>query len=170
MKLIYVLSLVLSTLSLHAQRGNVKLAANATLVLQRMPFQATGKVLKFNAGKGLNGTKTLLDSNGHPVFGSDGEVPQYILQKALLLIGSHQYNLRVDGMYNPWFGTGFKDGPNPHFFNLKKIGNSYRLQALFSDGAGSYAAEWVIIGASTRRTVLTADDEKLTEYFSAVSK
>ena len=40
----------------------------------------------------------------------------------------------------------------------------FLLRSWFSDGAGSYCAEWLIVGKSSIRTVLT-NDEWMFEYF-----
>jgi len=64
-------------------------------------------------------------------------------------------------MYNPWFGEGVYD----KLFKIRKDGTEIRITGLFSDGAGSYGAEWLIVGKSSIRTILTKDEWILFEYF-----
>jgi hypothetical protein len=63
-------------------------------------------------------------------------------------------------MYNPWFG----DGVNEKLFKIQKEGTELKLTGLFSDGAGTYGAEWLIVGKSSIRTSLTKDEWRLFEY------
>ncbi|MDO7887162.1 hypothetical protein [Hymenobacter cheonanensis] len=158
MKLLYVTCLFFSTLRLQAQRVSVKFNANAILVLERVPFSAVGKSLKYYPSKETNERRSVASINGKPFFGSDGEVPRYTLAKAVLLLNGRPYKLRVDRMYNPWFGNSDKDYPNKREFRLLKKGSKYKLRGMFSDGAGGYVAEWQFTGKSFVRTVLTNDE------------
>jgi hypothetical protein len=170
MKLVCISFLVLASLSLQAQQVRITLGGDATLILERSPFKVAGKVLKFYGSKQPNISKSLVSINGKPIFGTDGELPKFTLKQAVLVLHGHRYNLRTDGMYNPWFGLGSTYGPDHRFFKGQMMRTSYRVQALFSDGAGTYAAEWLVTGKTVRRTRLTADEDQLTNYFSAVSK
>ena len=99
--------------------------------------------------------------NGRPIFGTDGTIPKFTLTKATLTVGRNKYDLQVDNMYNPWFGDGVYD----KLFKIRIDGTEIRLTGLFSDGAGSYGAEWLIVGKSSIRTILTKDEWILFEYF-----
>ena len=88
-------------------------------------------------------------------------MPKYVLAKAILLLNGVTYNLQVDKMYNPWFG----DGPNKESVSLRKSGESYKLSAVFSDGAGSYLVEWKIIGKTAIRSTLSADEDTIIAYY-----
>ena len=170
MRMLGSLLLVLLSLNSHAQKVSIKLGKNAVLILERAPFNAAGKKLEFYGAKQPNGSKSLTAIDGKTVFGVDGELPKYVLQKAVLVLNGRQHNLLVSNMYNPWFGQGLMDGPSKVFFKLLVAGKHYKLQGLFSDGAGSYAAEWAILGNTTKRIMLTADEDQIVEHFSAVSK
>jgi hypothetical protein len=89
----------------------------------------------------------LIDSK--PVFGTDWELPKNQLIKATLKVGVNSVNLDVSCMYNPWFGK-----PDPQAFTLGKAEGGYLIKGSFSDGAGSYEAEWLIIQNSSVRTRL----------------
>lgn len=97
-----------------------------------------------------------------PLFGSDGEIPKYKLVKAILKIDNKTYNLQVDNMYNPWIGENLND----EFFKIIHDGRNYHiLKGLFSDGAGSYAAEWLIEWNSSIRDIITKDEIIIESYF-----
>ncbi|WP_201978540.1 hypothetical protein [Hymenobacter rubidus] len=157
--------LALPALSSQAQtqRTSVAIDKKDRLTFERVPFSATGKTFKYVANKQPNGTKTLIAINGKPVFGTDGELPKYTLNKASVLFKRHSYLLPVSGMYNPWFGQKL----DKQFVQLKKAGDTLTIQAVFSDGAGSYLAEWKIDGDSAKRTLLTADDAVVTGFFQS---
>lgn len=58
-------------------------------------------------------------------------------------------------MYNPWFG----DRINENLIGLKIRNGEIKLNGLFSDGAGSYGAEWIFFKESSIRTILSKDEE-----------
>lgn len=64
-------------------------------------------------------------------------------------------------MYNPWFG-----GVNKEFFEITHAGENYHiLKAQFSDGAGSYAAQWLVEWDASIRDILTKDEIIIESYF-----
>ena len=160
------LLLMLVSFASQAKRADIKLGADATLILERVPFKTVGKTLEFYNSKQPNASKSLVSIGGEPVLGTDGELPKYVLRKAVLLLNGRRYNLQVSNMYNPWFGEGLKYGPSQKSARLLKKKSTYQVQAIFSDGAGSYRAEWVIANKISRRTKLSADDQFVSDYYS----
>ena len=122
------------------------------IILEKIDFDTTEKKIEYFEN-------FLVAINGRPIFGTDGDLPKFTLIKATLTIGKNEYDLQVDDMYNPWFGNGIND----RLFKIKKEGNRYQLTGIFSDGAGSYGAEWLIVGKLSIRTILT-NDEWIFEY------
>ena len=94
-------------------------------------------------------------------FGTDGNNPKYKLSRAVLIKGKSIYNLQVDNMYNPWFG----EKANEKLFKAELDGTNLIIRGLFSDGAGSYGAEWLIAGNTCTRTILSRDEKIIIEYF-----
>jgi hypothetical protein len=88
-------------------------------------------------------------------------MPKFILSKATLKVGNKTYKLQVDSMYNPWFGN----RANEKSFKIENNGNQSILKGIFSDGAGTYGAEWLIFGDASIRTILTNDEGLLFKYF-----
>ncbi len=84
-----------------------------------------------------------------PVFGTDWDLPRNQLVKATFKIGTNKISLDVSCMYNPWF-----DKPNPKDFKVTKAEGGHVITGHFSDGAGSYEAEWLVIQNSSIRTHL----------------
>lgn len=127
-------------------------------MLERVPFKAANRTLKFQSSKQPSENKWLVLIGSKPVFGTDGEIPKYMLAKAVLTLNGHLYKLQVDRMYNPWFGDDTRYYPSKDAFKLVKKGSVYKLRGMFSDGAGGYEAEWQITNRAAVRTVLTSDD------------
>jgi len=160
--------------------ANMKISILITITLFLVKFIASGQVDK--ASIHLNDTirldlyRTIFDSkgkhfeyydnqylfsiNGITLFGSDGDMPKYQLEKAVLFIGNKKFDLQVDNMYNPWFG----EKPFERSFKLKFDGSQIKIQGVFSDGAGLYGAEWIIKGHSSLRTILSEDEQIVIGY------
>ncbi len=87
--------------------------------------------------------------DGKPVFGTDWELPKSQLIKAGVKMGSQTINLEVSGMFNPFLGK-----PDQQNFTIETVEGGYLVRGNFSDGAGSYEAEWLIIENISIRTKL----------------
>jgi hypothetical protein len=156
------LMLPVSISQVQVRRTSIAIDKKDYLTFERSLFTKTGKTLTFRASKQLKEPKILVAINGKPPFGTDGEIPKYALTKVFVLFKGHEYHLPTEGMYNPWFG----DKLDKQFVRLTKVGDRLTIRAVFSDGAGSYLTEWQIVGNVAKRTLLTADDELVTGFFS----
>ena len=87
-----------------------------------------------------------------PVFGTDWDLPKNQGVKASVKMGSNTDNFDVSCMYNPWFCK-----PDPQNFTVEKREGAYLDQGSFSNGAGSYKPEWLII---QNRSIRTKADNK----------
>jgi len=84
--------------------------------------------------------------DGKPVFGTDWGLPRNQLVQAELRIGVKTITLEVSCMYNV--------APTPQDFIVEKVEGGYLIRGHFSDGAGSYEAEWFVIENASVRTRL----------------
>ena len=138
------------SINLFAQSNKVdiKLNDSISLTLEKTNFKLTNQKIDFykDFPIGINGTI---------IFGTDGELPMSKLTNAEFKVGKKKYYLEISGMYNPWFG----DRINENLIGLKIRNGEIKLNGLFSDGAGSYGAEWIIFKESSIRTILTKDLE-----------
>lgn len=146
--------------STKAQQVRVKLGRRAELVLVRSTFKPAGVPLRWEKGK-MQPTLA-----GQPVFGTDGEMPRFILTAATAILDGKPIKLNTRNMYNPWFG----DSPDAESCKLVRRGNTARLLALFSDGAGTYLAEWQIANGVAKRIVLTTDEDVIVSHFYGSAK
>ena len=152
-----IITYILFTISCWSQNQTIviKLDDECTLELTRKVFIAKNHTIDYQGN-------FVVGIDGAPLFGSDGDIPKYELASAVLFINDKQYNLQIDHMYNPWFG----DGTNERLFRIiHGSSNDHILKAQFSDGAGSYAAEWLIEYNSSIRGILTKDEVIIDSYF-----
>jgi len=87
--------------------------------------------------------------DGKPAFGSDWGIPAFQLVHATLKLNEEAIELDVSCMFNPWFTK-----PRDIDFSIISVEGGYILHGEFSWGAGSYRAEWLVIGNSSIRTKL----------------
>ncbi len=136
--------------------AKINLDENSILELYRENFNPKNHKIEYKSN-------FVISIDNVPVFGTDGELPKFSLTKAILTIGKKIYNLQVGNMYNPWFHS---DGVNESLFKIVHHGENYHvLKAQFSDGAGSYAVEWLIEWNSCVRSIITKDEMLIESHF-----
>ena len=138
----------------QSDKAVIQLNDSTTFYLERESFEVNNKTINFQNNIPIGIDKKLL-------IGADGELPKYKLTKAILNIGNSRIKLQIDDMYNPWFGEKF----NRELVKLESEKNSLKLKVIFSDGAGTYLAEWLIIDNVSIRTILSPDENVLVENF-----
>lgn len=100
--------------------------------------------------------------SGAPFWGSDGKIPHSKLSKLVVTIGAERISLDTQGMYNPVLT---QDTMSERIDVNHSWGDVYRVKGVFSDGAGSYIAEWLIIKGKTLRTFI-GDRESIADLAS----
>ena len=91
--------------------------------------------------------------DGAPFFGSDGKIPQHKLSRMRFFFGDTEVNLDVDSMFDPGLS---KENISNRIFIKHYWGGFYKVTGKFSDGAGSYIAEWLISKHGALRTTLSS--------------
>lgn len=137
----------------------IKLDSSSQLILTKTKFVVKDHKIEFSD----NGAYPITIDN-KPIFGVDLEMPKTQLISAVLTIGTNKYNLDVSGMFDPWVGDRL-------FAQQAELKRGWHesgkvLRANLSDGAGSYAVEWLIVGNSSIRTILSNDEWITAEYFT----
>lgn len=128
----------------------VPFSSNEKLVLHVRPFEPK----KHTIHKGDNGW--LID--GGLVFGTDYSMPTSKLEQAYFVVGDKKIPLDTNWMYNAQVDQHENKATN---VTLEKHagGDAYRINAYFSDGAGSYQVQWKIVGSASARTLLIQSEE-----------
>ena len=127
--------------------ASIRLSPLVVLHMQASLFDSSKHSIKYYVvGPPEDPWKGVCLIDGHPVFGTDWELPLTGLDKAYLVVGSDTVNLDVSCMFNPWI-----DSADSKFFSLDDVEGGFVLTGNFSDGAGSYEAKWFIShGTSVR--------------------
>lgn len=93
-------------------------------------------------------------------FGTAFDMPKTYLKSLSLTVSGKTYKLDTTGMYNAWGNR-----PLEYKGTIKYLGahcydkDNCALRGLFSDAAGSYVAEWLIVNGIATRTVISSSDD-----------
>lgn len=103
--------------------------------------------------------------NNKPLWGADGKTPQTKLKSMSVVIAGKDVALDTSGMFDPLVLR-----ENKSYYSVTHyFGDTWKVRGRFSDGAGTYYAEWLVVnGASVR--VLLGDAELLYDAFENVFK
>jgi hypothetical protein len=98
--------------------------------------------------------------NGRIPAGVAFGLPSTFVKSIVVSSNGKKYLLDSSGMYNAWGGRPLKVKGVVRYFGGKCIDAlNCRFRGLFSDAAGTYVAEWSIVGGVSTRTVLTDSDD-----------
>jgi len=98
--------------------------------------------------------------NGHTPFGSALEMPKTYVKSILISYQGQSYSLNASDMYDAWGGRPLEHKGTIRYFGGKCFDTkNCQFRGLFSDGAGSFVAEWRIANGLSNRTVLTDSND-----------
>lgn len=154
--LIILLFLLLSSLQLFAQKNisNVELANQVFLTAQIENFDKS-KHIYDTCDTGL-GWKSMCLIDKQIWFGSDAglDLPRNQLVNLTLFFNGEKVELDVSGLFNPSLENEIKKDQ----FTFEKAEVGYNLTGYFSDGAGAYSVNWLIIKGTSLRTKISLDN------------
>lgn len=101
--------------------------------------------------------------DGKPIIGTDWDMPKFALESFELEVNGTRVALDVSSLYNPWFGA-----PAKEHFSVSPVEGGWVVHGCFSDGAGTYIAEWLVVGGGSLRTLISGD-ESVIDLFPCVS-
>jgi hypothetical protein len=109
---------------------------------------------------GFTNGGTICRINGQPPFGTAFELPKTYVKSISVSYQGQSYSLDVSDMYNAWGKRPLEYKGTVRYFGGKcsDIKNC-RFRGLFSDGAGSFVAEWQIVNGLPIRTVLSDSND-----------
>lgn len=147
--------MILSTTALAADVKEFDLGNGVTVKLKEEKFIPENHIIE-NCN---NSNIPCLIDRIHP-FGTASNMPKTYLKYLSLSKAGKTYKLNTNGMYNAW-------GNRPLEFKgiIKYLGahcydeSNCTLRGLFSDAAGSFVAEWVILNGVPYRTVISSSDD-----------
>jgi hypothetical protein len=102
--------------------------------------------------------------NGYPVFGVSFDLPKTYVKEIKARIRGKEYDLDTRGMFDAWGDRPLKFNGGIRYFGSSCSGAICLLQGIFSDGAGTFVAEWMVTEGRAFRTIIT-DDSGIIELF-----
>jgi len=98
--------------------------------------------------------------NGHAPFGVAFGLPKTYVKSITVSFKGRSNSLDASDMYNAWGSRPLEHPGSIRYFGGKCFDNgNCQLRGLFSDGAGTFVAEWAIVNGLSIRTVLTGSDD-----------
>jgi hypothetical protein len=98
--------------------------------------------------------------NGHVPFGNDFTLPKTYTKSITVSYQGQSYSLDVSDMYDAWGTRPLEYKGGIRYFGGKCFdAKSCQFRGVFSDGAGTFVAEWRIVGGVSIRTVLTYSND-----------
>lgn len=109
---------------------------------------------------GCNGLDQVCLINGHIPFGNDSDLPKTYIKNITVSYQGQSYLLDASDMYNAWGARPLEVKGVTRYFGGKCFdAKNCQLRGVFSDAAGSFVAEWRIVGGVSVRTVLTNSND-----------
>jgi hypothetical protein len=128
-----------------------------SLVFEEMPYNRESDV-PTDCGNGF-----ICLINNQPLWGADGKLPDTKLEKATVTVKKARIELDTSGMFNPLISTARK----PHYQVIHYYGDTWKVRGRFSDGAGTYYAEWLVTKSGSMR-IMIGDSELLYDAFDSI--
>ena len=98
--------------------------------------------------------------NGHLPFGAAFGMPRTYVKRITVEYRGRTHTLDATDMYNAWGSRPLEHKGTVRYFGGKCFdAHNCQFRGLFSDAAGSFVAEWRIVGDQATRTVLTDSND-----------
>jgi hypothetical protein len=98
--------------------------------------------------------------NGHVPYGVAFGLPETYVKSISVSYRDQSYSLDVSDMYNAWGSRPLQYKDSVRYFGGKCFNaKDCQFRGLFSDGAGSFVAEWRVVNGMPIRTVLTDSND-----------
>lgn len=104
--------------------------------------------------------------DGKLFYGSDGTIPKRVVSRLMFEKKGKQITLDVSSMYNPIVNN---DNIKTSISVLPYWGDNYKVTGYFSDGAGAYVCQWIVMADGAIRTHIS-NFEELADLMSKVQK
>lgn len=98
--------------------------------------------------------------NGHIPFGVTFGLPKTYLKSITISVQGTCYGLDVADMYNAWGNRPLEHAGGVRYFGGSCLDEeNCQFRGLFSDGAGTFVAEWIVVDGYATRTVLSGSND-----------
>lgn len=107
--------------------------------------------------------------NGGIPFGVDANIPENYVKKITVVFQDRSYVLDATGMYNAWGGRPLEYPGIIRYFGGRCFDElNCHFRGVFSDAAGSFAAEWIVVEGFSFRTVLTGSRDVVSAFLKNI--
>jgi hypothetical protein len=156
MKTVIALTLAaISTLALADTEAAFTLPSGVNIKIVEAPFDKKS----FNVS-GCTDTGDVCLINGRIPLGAASSLPKTYVKSIEVSYRKQSYLLDVSDMYDAWGGRPLEYKGTIRYFGGKcSDQKNCQFRGIFSDGAGSFVAEWRIVGGVPTRTVLSGSDD-----------
>jgi hypothetical protein len=152
----FIVALSLGITQAIAKQGIAfSLPSGVRVQIVEAPFD---KALFTISGCGENDQGCLV--NGQVPFGADFGPPTTYIKSITVSYQKQSYSLDVSNMYDAWGNRPLEVNGGVRYFGGKCFyAKNCHFRGLFSDGAGTFVAEWQIVNGTQIRTVLTNSND-----------
>ena len=110
--------------------------------------------------EGCSGQEQKCLINGRIPFGSDLDLPKTYVKRIKVSFQDKTYSLNSADMYNAWGSRPLEYPGSIRYFGGKCFDSrNCQFRGVFSDAAGSFVAEWLVVNGVSARTVLTSSND-----------
>lgn len=118
------------------------------LIITKTKFIAQKNKLEYHKVNGLKGKEALLVKiNGKEIWGTDGNVPKIQYKQFILTLAKDTIQLPMENLFEPNF--------NFMKVNIDGRSKTIYISTLNGDGAGGYAALWIIENGKFKQRIVT---------------
>lgn len=109
--------------------------------------------------------------DGHIPFGTDCSAPTTYVKSISVEVRRKTLRLDASHMFNAWGTrhlTTYEGKPVTYFVGACPNIDLCVFRGLFSDGAGTFVAEWKVFQGATTRTVISSDEELISLFMKSM--
>lgn len=134
-----------------SHEASFTLPSGVAIKIVEAPFR--GDLFKIS---GCNENKGFCRINGRTPYGTSFELPKTYVKGIYATYRGRSYSLDTSDMYDAWGKRPLEVRGVIRYFggSCFDVANC-QFRGIFSDGAGSFVAEWRVVGGRAHRTVLT---------------
>lgn len=149
------LSVAFVCVDVHADTtASFVLPSGVSVSITEAPFDAKKVRISF-----CEEYKEVCFIDGKPPFGSFYDPPETYVKQIKVSFKKQSYILDSTQMFNAW-GDRPLDAGSIRYFGGSCNGKKHcKFRGVFSDAAGAFAAEWLVIDGKPMRTVLTSSKD-----------
>lgn len=154
---VIILVIILFPLSSFAadMRSKFTLPSKVEISIIEAPFYKK----KFKV-EGCSDKDSICRINGHIPFGIAFGIPKTYVKSIVITFQGKSSELDVSDMYNAWGNRPLEYRGKVRYFGGKCSDlKNCQIRGIFSDAAGSFVAEWLIVDGRAFRSILTSSND-----------